>query len=135
MAYNKPLPVMQGWTKEFYEFCRKRELRLQRCKHCRTWRHIARPMCSVCQSWDWEWAKASGRGTLFTWCTVYEPPTPLFEDEAPYAGIVVELEEGPRMVSWIGGIDPAKLRAGMPLEVWFDDVTPEITLPKFKPAS
>jgi hypothetical protein len=134
-AYSKPLPIMQGWTREFYDWCRRGELRLQRCKACGTWRHVPQPMCAECHSWEWEWAKTSGRGTLFTWCVVFDPPSPLFAKDVPYAGVVVELVEGPRMVSWVAGVDPMKLAAGMPLEVWFDPVTPEVTLPKFRPVA
>ena len=133
--YEKPLPLMQGWTKEFYDGCRRHELRLQRCRRCSTWRHVPQPMCSACHSWEWEWAKASGRATLFTWCVVFDPPSPVFAADVPFAGVVVELAEGPRMVSWISGVDPMKLEAGMALEVWFDAVTPEITLPKFRPVA
>jgi len=134
-AYEKPLPLMQGWTKEFYDWCKRRELRLQRCKACGAWRHVPQPLCSECHSWEWDWAKASGRGRLFTWCVVFDPPSPVFAKDVPFAGAVVELEEGPRLVSWVSGVDPMKLEAGMPLEVWFDDVTPEVTLAKFRPAA
>ena len=135
VTYAKPLPLLEGATKEFYEWCRKRELRLQRCLDCGAWRHVPRAMCAACQSLEWEWARASGRGTLFTWCVVFDPPSQLFAADVPYAGVVVQLDEGPRLVTWISGVEPMALEAGMRLEVWFDDVTPEVTLPKFRPVS
>lgn len=57
-----------------------------------------------------------------------------FVSDMPYAAVVVELDEGPRMATWVTGIPPDQLRVDMRVEAWFDDVTPEVTLAKFKPA-
>jgi uncharacterized OB-fold protein len=92
-------------------------------------------MCPQCGSWDWEWAKSSGRGKLYTWTVVTFPMNPAFADEVPYAVTLIEMEEGPRIVSRIVDVAPEELRKGMPVEVVFDAVTPEVTLPKFKRAS
>ena len=133
--YAKPLPLMEGTTKEFYEFCKQRELRFQRCEGCGKWRHVPRPMCSACGSSRWKWAKSSGRGKVFTWTVVRRPMIPAFAGDAPYAPVVVELEEGVRMVSWIVDCDPDDIEMGMPVEVVFDDVTSDVTLPKFRRAA
>jgi len=125
---------MEGTTREFYEHCKRHELRFQRCEQCGAWRHVPRPMCSACGSWDWEWARASGRGKVFTWTVVRRPMHPAFAEDAPYAPAVVELDEGVRLVTWIEGCAPDEIEAGMPVEVAFDDVTPEVTLPKFRRA-
>lgn len=132
-AYSKPLPLMRGFTKEFYDFCKKRELRFQRCAKCGAWRHTPRPMCGECQSLEWTWEKVSGRGKVYTWTVTFQPLYPQFKEDVPYAGVIVELDEGPRMVSWVTGIDPMQLKVNMPVELWFDDVTPEVTIPKFRP--
>ncbi len=132
--YGKPLPVMDGTTKEFYARCKRHELSFQRCTHCDTWRHVPRPMCSACGSWAWEWTRSSGRGKVFTWTVVRRPMHPAFAHDAPYAPAVVELEEGVRMVTWIEGCPPDEIEMGMPVEVAFDDVTPEVALPKFRRA-
>lgn len=131
---KKPMPLMDGTTKEFYEYCRQHELRFQRCKHCGRWRHVPRPMCSACGSWEWEWAQSSGRGKVFTWTVVRRPMHPAFAEAPPYAPVVVELDEGVRMVTWIVNCPPDEIRAGMPVEVVYEDVTPEVTLPKFRRA-
>jgi uncharacterized OB-fold protein len=60
---------------------------------------------------------------------------PAFEGDIPYVVAFVQLEEGPRLMATVTGCDPADLRCDMPLEAWFDDVTPEISLPKFRPAA
>ena len=128
----KPLPVMEGFAKEFYAWCKQRELRFQRCSDCDTWRHVPREMCAVCGSWQWEWAASSGRGTVFTWTVVARALHPAFQNDTPYAAVVIEMDEGVRLVSHILHCSPDQLEIGMPVEVVFEDVTPEITLPKFR---
>ena len=131
-AYAKPLPVMQGLAKEFFDWCKQGELRFQRCTGCGTWRHVPREMCASCGSWEWEWAKSSGRGTVFTWTTVARALYPSFATSTPYAPVVVEMDEGVRLLSEVTDCTPEQLTIGMPVEVVFDAVTPEVTLPKFR---
>ena len=131
MEYSKPLPARRGYAREFYEYCRKHELRFQRCTDCGTWRHIPRDMCAKCASFRWEWGKSSGRGKVFSWTTVMQPMLPQFA-EVPYSPVIVELDEGVRMVTWLVGVKPEELRLEMPVEVAFEDVTSEVTLPKFR---
>lgn len=133
-AYAKPLPSLEGTTGEFYQYCRNHELRFQRCTQCGTWRHVPRDMCAQCGSWDWEWERSSGCGKLYTWTVVTYPMHPAFADEVPYAVALIEMEEGPRIVSRIVDVAPQDLRAGMLVEVIFDAVTPDVTLPRFKRA-
>jgi uncharacterized OB-fold protein len=134
-TYRLPLPHGGGRSTEFYSFCRDHELRFQRCTECGTWRHIPRDMCAKCGSFDWEWARSSGKGKLFSWTTAMQPMMPQFKDLIPYSPVIVELEEGVRMVTWISDVKPDELKLGMPVEVAFDDVTPNVTLPKFRRAS
>ena len=63
----RPLPALAGSTQEFYEWCRKGELRFQRCDACGTWRHVPREICARCGSAAWSWTRSSGRGRVFTW--------------------------------------------------------------------
>jgi uncharacterized OB-fold protein len=130
--YKLPLPRTRGPAAEFYKFCKAHELRFQRCTDCRTWRHIPRDMCAKCGSFNFEWARSSGRGTVFSWTTVTQPMLPQFAPLVPYAPAVIELDEGVRMVSWVTDVKPDDLALGIPVEVVFDDVTLEVTLPKFR---
>ncbi|MGH8013357.1 MAG: Zn-ribbon domain-containing OB-fold protein [Candidatus Binataceae bacterium] len=134
-AYKLPLPRASGKAAEFYQFCKQHELRFQRCTECGTWRHIPRDMCAHCGSFEWEWARSSGHGKVFSWTVAMQPMMRQFADLVPYAAVIVELEEGVRMVSWVTGVKPDQLRLEMPVEVMFDDVTADVTLPKFRPAS
>ena len=130
--YNLPLPQMQGLTQQFYDFCKQHELRFQRCKPCGAWRHVPREMCAECGSMEWEWAKSSGRGTVYTWTVVVRPMHPAFHTAVPYAPVVVEMEEGVRLLSSVIDCAPEELEIGMPVEVTFQDVTDEVSLPKFR---
>lgn len=130
--YTRPLPRLRGFAADFYAYCRKHELRFQRCSACGRWRHVPRDMCAACGSFDWEWARSSGKGTLFSWTTTMQPMMPQFADLVPYSPVVVELEEGVRMLSWLVDTDADDFTLGLPVEVVFDDVTPDMTLPKFR---
>ncbi len=132
--YSKPLPVLEGLTADFYGWCRKGELRFQKCGGCGSWRHVPREMCPECGSTEWEWQKSSGTGRVFTWTVAARPLHPAFADAAPYAPVVVEMDEGVRVLSELVDCAPADLAIDMPVEVVFDEVTPEITLPKFRKA-
>jgi uncharacterized protein len=133
MPYEKPLPVLEGHTKGFYDWCKRHELRFQRCGDCGTWRHVPREICPECNSWNWEWTRSSGYGTIFTWTVAERPLHRAFAGAAPYAPTVIEMDEGVRVLSEIVDCAPADLQIGMPVEVVFDDVTDEVTLPKFRP--
>ena len=88
-------------------------------------------MCPACHSLAWEAAQASGRGRVFSYVVFHHPPIPPFE--YPNAIVLVELEEGTRLVSNLVGIDPAEIRIGMPVEVEFARMDEELVLPLFRP--
>ena len=89
-----------------------------------------------CGSRDVEWRKASGRGRLYTFAIHYRAFHPGWSDEVPYVTALIDLDEGVRLFSNLVGIepDPKVIRCEMPVEVVFEDVTPEVTLPKWRPA-
>jgi uncharacterized protein len=133
--YKLPLPRVGGHSAEFYKFCTEHELRFQRCTDCRTWRHIPRDMCANCGSFAWEWARSSGKGTVFSWTTATQPMMPQFADKVPYSPVIVELEEGVRMVTWLTDVKPDELKLGMPVVLTFNDLTSEVSLPMFRRAA
>jgi len=128
----RPLPQLEGLAGEFYDWCEKRELRFQRCRGCRAWRHVPREMCAECGSWDWDWEPSSGRGAVFTWTVVNRAMHPAFSDDAPFAAVVVELEEGVRLLSHVVDCPLEALEIGLPVEVVFETASDEVTLPKFR---
>ncbi|MDP6977805.1 MAG: OB-fold domain-containing protein [Myxococcota bacterium] len=132
--YTLPLPELDGLHGEFFAHCKNHALHFQRCDDCQTFRHVPREMCPECGSWNWSWQPSSGRGKVFTWTVVARPMHPAFVDACPYAPVVVEMEEGVRLLSEVVDVAPADLEIDMAVEVQFDDVTSDVTLPKFKRA-
>ena len=132
--YTKPLPELEGMAGEFYGFCKRGELRFQRCTDCRAWRHVPREMCAGCGSSRWEWERSGGRGALFTWTVVGRALHPAFQDAMPYAPAVVDMDEGLRVLCHVTDCAPDELEIGMRVEVVFEPVSDEVTLPKFRRA-
>ena len=135
--YKKPLPTPDIETKEYWEGCKRHKLLIQKCKDCGTYRFPPMPMCPGCNSMNKEWAKVSGRGRIYSWFVVHYATHPDFVDEVPYAVVLVELEEQAnlRIPSNMVDCKIEDIRAGMPVEVVFEDVTDEISLPRFRPVS
>ena len=127
------LPVATPETQHFWEGTQEGELRLQKCLSCSDTYFPPRPFCPACSSQDVDVFTASGRATLYSYI-INHRPHPAFD--GPYSIAVVELEEGPRMMSNIVGVEntPENLVLDMPLEVVFEDANEEIAIPKFKPA-
>ena len=93
-----------------------------------------RSECPECLEDGIEWVQVSGHGSVYSFTIVRQPADPAFRDDVPYPYAIVELDEGPRMVSTIVGCEPEQVRIGMRVTAVFDDVTSEWTLVKFKPA-
>jgi uncharacterized OB-fold protein len=133
-TYTGPIPKPTPETKPFWDAARQRRLVFQACDDCGTRFFYPRPLCPNCLSRAVRWVDASGRARLHTFVINHRPPRnyPL---PAPFVIGIVELEEGPRMMSHIIDVapDPQVLRCELPLEVVFEDITAEITLPKFRP--
>jgi uncharacterized OB-fold protein len=120
------LPSPVGPNAEFYAFCARGELRVQRCASCGTWRHPPRHVCAACGSTAASWEPVSGRGRVFTWTVTHRPVDPAFEP--PYAVVVVELDEGPRLVGNLRGIEPAELAIDLPVVVEVEPVSDTVGL-------
>ncbi|MCC6416964.1 MAG: Zn-ribbon domain-containing OB-fold protein [Gemmataceae bacterium] len=134
-TYRKPLPEPTPETRDYWEGARRGELRLQRCTGCAHVYFPPRPFCPRCASRTVEAFTASGKGRLHSYVINYRP-APGFEEEAPYSIAVVELEEGPRLMTNVVGVEQTAeaLMVDMPLEVAFEAATEQISLPKFRPA-
>ena len=133
--FKRPLPEPTPETKHFWEGCRSGELRLQSCDDCSKAYFPPRPFCPACGSRKVTVKSASGKATLYSY-VINHRPRPDFGDE-PHSIAVVELAEGPRMMTNIVDCPqtPEALVLDMPLEVTFEKASDTISLPKFKPAS
>jgi len=134
--YNKPLPrpLNPELTRPFWEAAKRHELVMPRCKTCDQLFFYPRSECPRCLGSDLEWVGVSGRGRLHSFTIVNQPANAAFRDDVPYVYAVVQLIEGPRMISNLVECDVESVSVDMPVEAVFDDVTPEWTLVKFKPA-
>ncbi|MEX2618242.1 MAG: Zn-ribbon domain-containing OB-fold protein [Alphaproteobacteria bacterium] len=130
--YERPLPQPTPETQPYWDGAKAGELRLQRCGGCGHVYFPARPFCPACSSRDVAWFTASGRGTLFSYVINHRAPKGF---EAPYIIAVVQLEEGPRMMSNLVDCPqtPEALTLDMPLEVTFVTATDDISIPQFRP--
>ena len=131
----KPVPVPTPATKPFWEGTQAGELRVQHCQSCKTHYLYPRTHCPQCGSDKVEWVRASGRARLYSY-VINHMAAPGWQGETPYVIAVVQLEEGPRMMSNLVGIaaDPAALVLDMPLEVTFE-ARGDQKLPLFKSAA
>ena len=125
-----PLPRPTSVSRPYWDACKEERLTVQRCSDCGTHVFIPQPCCGECQSEKLEWVESSGRGTLYSFSTVYRPQQPVFE--TPYTVVIVELEEGYHMLSNLVGVEPEDVEIGTPLEVFFEKKSEEITLPYFR---
>ena len=126
----KPVPTPTGPAAEFFEHCGRGELRFQRCRSCRTWRHPPTLRCAVCGSEEYRFEPSTGRGTVFIWTTVFQASHPAFIREAPYAVVVAEMEEGVRLVANLPELPVDELRIGLPVGVYFEQ-RGDVALPMF----
>jgi uncharacterized OB-fold protein len=131
---TRPLPAPTPETKHFWDGTKLGELRLQCCARCQQTYFPPRPFCPRCASRDVSVVKATGKGRLFSY-VIHHRPAPGFTP--PYAIAVVELDEGPRMMTNIVGCPqtPEALVLDMRLEVTFEKLSEHITLPFFKPTA
>jgi uncharacterized OB-fold protein len=131
--YNKPLPLISSLNKPYWDGLKNRELRLQQCAGCGEVRYPPAPLCPQCWSRDYSWAKLSGYGKVNSWVVFHQSYFRGYDDALPYNVAEVELDEGPRLLTNLVEIENEAIRADLPVEIVFDDVTSEITLARFRP--
>lgn len=134
-AYRKPLPRIDEESRGWWEALARHELHVQECGACGTRRLPPRAVCPRCLSSVVRWVRSTGRGTVYSFTVTHQNQAPGFREALPYVLAVVELAEGPRMMTNLVECAPDAVRIGMAVEVVFDDVTPEVTLPMFRPVA
>jgi len=130
----KPIPEPDERSQEFFDGAKRRELMISRCDDCNAWLHPAAPVCTECQGPNLSWAKASGRGTVFTFGVMHQFYHPGFTNELPYNVAIVELEEGPRVNTNLVNVANEDIEVGMPVQAVFVEQGNGVFLPKFEPA-
>lgn len=131
-AAGKPLPRLTPDNRAFWEGCRDHKVMLPWCEPCDRPHWPPGPVCPYCFGDALTWRQASGLGSVSSWVVVHKAWFPAFKADLPYNAVQVELEEGVRLTGNLIGAPENALQVGLPVEVVFDDVTPEVTLPRFR---
>lgn len=130
--YIKQLPVIDSTTKPFWEAAHRHELMAHKCLTCGTYYWPAVD-CMACDNPKMEWAEVSGKGYVYTFVICHQLYHPGWKDDIPYNVSWIKLDEGPILLSNLVECKNEEIYVGMPVEVTFEDVTEEVTLPKFRP--
>jgi uncharacterized OB-fold protein/acyl dehydratase len=129
----RPKPALTHDNRFFWEGVAQRELRIQRCNTCHRLQHPPGPMCAGCHGLDLGFLRSQGRGTVYSFVYTHHPAIAPFE--VPNLIVLVELEEGTRIVSNLVGAPRQEVCIGMPVTVEFAEVEPGRLLPRFRPAA
>lgn len=129
----RPQPRIDAWAWPFWEAARQRRFIIQRCSACNEAVFYPRPACPQCGAESLAWEDASGKATIYSYTVVEAYPPSAFADEVPFVIAIVQLDEGPRMMTNIVGADPDSVHCDMRVAVDFQAISDEITLPVFRP--
>lgn len=139
------VPGMTELTAPYWDAAREGRLVVQECQSCRQVWHPPLPRCPHCHSDPSHgdpshgaglgWRELSGAGTVYTYTVVRHPTHFAFADKIPYILAIVELAEGPRLVTALTGVEPDEVRGGQPVRAVFREVADGVTLPYFEPAA
>jgi uncharacterized OB-fold protein len=127
------LPVPDDETQPFWDAAREGKLLIKRCADCGRAHFYPRPFCPFCWSAAVSWEAASGQAALYTWSVVHHNDLPPFSERIPYVAAVVDLAEGPRMMTNVVDCDPDRLEVGMRLHVAYRELADDVTVPVFTP--
>jgi uncharacterized protein len=132
--YAKPIPVPSIESKPYWEGLKEHRLLMQRCDGCGEFWFPPSLLCPHCTSERFTWSELSGNGKVFSYVVYHRVYHPGFATEVPYTVAVIELDEGPRMLSNVVGIPPERVVCDMRVKIVYDDITENTTIPKFTPA-
>ena len=127
---DRILPRPTPTSQPYFDGCKQGELRLQRCSRCGNYQFYPRILCSHCGAPEPAWEAVSGEGVIASFSVVRRGLTPAYE--APYVVALVDLAEGPRMMSMIVDVDPDTVAVGAAVSVEFQAWSEEVSLPVFR---
>jgi uncharacterized OB-fold protein len=125
-----------GWTQPFWDAAKAHSLVAPRCRACGSFRMPPTPFCHNCQSQETEWVQLEGTGHVYTYTVIRHPTVPALNGHVPYVLALVEFDDAPgiRLLTNIVDCDPDTIRSGQSVEVAWDDVSDEATVPRFRPS-
>lgn len=128
---NLPRPTPESMP--YWDGCRQHQLLIQRCDNCLHFQFFPRILCTNCMSRDVKWVKAKGNGQVLSYTIIRRAISEAYAQQVPYVVALIQLQEGPTMMSNVVGCDAEKVTIGMPVKVVFEDWSEEITVPVFQP--
>ncbi len=132
MSYNKPVPAVDPDSAPYWDGAKDGRLMIQRCNATGQTFLYSRQLVSGVVESEVEWIEASGKGTIYSFTVARRPAGAAFQGDCPYVIVSVELEEGARVMSNLVTDDPDSVAIGQAVEVVFDAVSHELTIPKFR---
>ena len=130
-AVVRPAPILTEDNHWFWDAAREGKIVAQRCSGCQRLRHPPRPMCPWCHSLQFEITDLSGRGSVYSYSILHHPQNPAFE--YPVIAVLIELEEGVRILSNLIDVEPEEVRIGMNVTVDFLPTLRDGVIPVFRP--
>jgi uncharacterized OB-fold protein len=130
--WAKPLPQIDNVNAEYWQAAREGRLLVQQCPACGHRQWYPRALCTECGA-EPEWLETAGRGTVHTFTVIRQQGIPAFKAELPYAVVMVDLEEGPRVFGAMPGVDVARVAIGLPVEVYFVAAADDTGVPYWRP--
>ena len=131
---QKPSPRPSAESLAFWEAAKRKQLLLQKCRACGRFWFPPSARCHHCLSPDHEWCEVSGEGRIYSFVTYHRLYHPAFEKDLPYVVAIVELAEGPRLLTNIVGTPWHDVRCDLPVRVVFEDDPSGFAIPKFAPS-
>lgn len=128
----RPLPTPTDLTLPYWEAARHGQLFVQQCRHCTKHQFYPRSFCMHCMSEALDWVEASGKGQIYTYTVNRRGANSYMAEHTPYVVAIIELEEGVRLMANIIDSRLEDLAISKPVQVVFEKVNDEITLPQFK---
>lgn len=130
--WAKPLPQIDNVNAAYWQAAREGRLLVQQCPACGHRQWYPRALCTQCAA-EPEWLETAGRGTVHTFTVIRQQGIPAFKAELPYAVVMVELDEGPRVFGAMPGVDVAEVTIGLPVEVYFVAAADDTGVPYWRP--
>jgi len=133
---NKPLPEITDQTRPFWAAAKNRKLMLQKCARCGTTSFFPKPWCVECGCRDIPWTEARTTGAIYSYTASRAVAMNLagWQGELPVLMCLVDLDDGARLYGQVTGLTPETIQIGMRVETYFEDISEEAAIPKFRPA-
>lgn len=127
------LPIIDAESEPFWAATKDRQFLIRHCTACGRNHFYPRHYCPYCWSEACEWQAASGKGRIYSYTVIHHNDVPPFKDMLPYIVVLIDLDEGVRVTANLVECTPDVVHVGLPVEVIYEHINDDITLPQFRP--